>query len=131
MRCLPRVAVAQAYPTRLVRILVGVAAGGSTDIVAGVIGQWLSERLGQQFVVDNRPGVGTNIATEQVVKAAPDGYTLLMVAASMRALVCERRSVLEYQSLLLTPRTLGRSDEVLDRERAWPAVGDKSLQNNR
>ena len=87
MRCLPRVAVAQAYPTRLVRILVGVAAGGSTDIVAGVIGQWLSERLGQQFVVDNRPGVGTNIATEQVVKAAPDGYTLLMVAASMRALV--------------------------------------------
>jgi tripartite-type tricarboxylate transporter receptor subunit TctC len=75
-----RVAWAQAYPTRPVRIMVGFAAGGATDIVARIMGQWLSERLGQQFVVENRPGAGTNIATEAVVNAAPDGHTLLMVS---------------------------------------------------
>jgi tripartite-type tricarboxylate transporter receptor subunit TctC len=75
-----RVARAQAYPTRPVRIMVGFAAGGATDIVARIMGQWLSERLGQQFVVENRPGAGTNIATEAVVNAAPDGHTLLMVS---------------------------------------------------
>ena len=75
-----RIAKAQAYPTRPVRIIVGFAAGGATDIVARIIGQWLSERLGQQFVVENRPGAGTNIATEAVVTAAPDGHTLLMVS---------------------------------------------------
>jgi len=74
------IARAQAYPTRPVRIIVGFAAGGATDIVARIIGQWLSERLGQQFVVENRPGAGTNIATEAVVNAAPDGHTLLMVS---------------------------------------------------
>ncbi len=74
-----RVARAQAYPTRPVRIVVGFAAGGSTDIGARVIGQWLQERLGQPFVIENRPGAGTNIATETVVRAPPDGYTLLMV----------------------------------------------------
>jgi tripartite-type tricarboxylate transporter receptor subunit TctC len=70
---LPRIARAQAYPSRPVRIMVGFAAGGATDIVARIMGQWLSERLGQQFVVENRPGAGTNIATEAVVNAAPDG----------------------------------------------------------
>src|SRR5215831_17295019 len=74
-----RVASAQAYPTRPVRIVVGFAAGGSTDIGARLIGQWLQERLGQPFVIENRPGAGTNIATETVVRAPPDGYTLLMV----------------------------------------------------
>src|SRR5258706_4390817 len=74
------IARAQAYPTRPVRIIVGFAAGGATDIVARIIGQWLSERLGQQFVVENRPGAGTNIATEAVGNAAPDGHTLLMVS---------------------------------------------------
>jgi tripartite-type tricarboxylate transporter receptor subunit TctC len=69
------VAWAQAYPSRPVRIIVGFAAGG----IARVIGQWLSERLGQPFVIENRPGAGTNIATETVVRAAADGYTLLMV----------------------------------------------------
>src|SRR6266446_6717949 len=73
-----RIARAQAYPVRPVRIIVGFAAGGGVDIIARLIGQWLSERLSQQFVIENRPGAGTNIATEQVVRASPDGYTLLM-----------------------------------------------------
>src|SRR5712691_1942738 len=74
-----RFAWAETYPTRPVRIIVGYAAGGSNDIVARLMGQWLSERLGQQFVIENRPGAGTNIAADAVVKAAPDGYTILMV----------------------------------------------------
>jgi tripartite-type tricarboxylate transporter receptor subunit TctC len=69
-----------AYPTRPVRIICGFAPGGTTDVLARMIGQWLSERFGQSFVVENRPGAGTNIATEAVVKAGPDGYTLLMVS---------------------------------------------------
>jgi tripartite-type tricarboxylate transporter receptor subunit TctC len=77
-----RSASAQAYPTRPVRIVVGFAAGGSTDIGARVIGQWLHERLGQPFVIENRPGAGTNVATESVVRAPPDGYTLLMIGPS-------------------------------------------------
>ncbi|HXD45514.1 MAG TPA: tripartite tricarboxylate transporter substrate binding protein [Pseudolabrys sp.] len=67
------------YPTRPVRIIVGYPPGGSTDIVARLIGNWLSQRLGQQFIVENKPGAGNNLGTEQVVKAAPDGYTLLLV----------------------------------------------------
>jgi tripartite-type tricarboxylate transporter receptor subunit TctC len=76
---IPRVAHAIDYPTRPVRIIVAVAAGGGADIVARVIGQWLSERLGQQFIVENRPGGGTNIGTEMVARAPADGYTLLLV----------------------------------------------------
>jgi tripartite-type tricarboxylate transporter receptor subunit TctC len=76
-----RIARAQIYPTRPVHVIVPFVAGGSTDIVARLIGQWLSERLGQQFVIENRPGAGSNIGTEMVVRAAPDGYTLLMVGA--------------------------------------------------
>jgi tripartite-type tricarboxylate transporter receptor subunit TctC len=74
------VASAQTYPARPVRLVIGYTPGGSADLTARLMGQWLSERLGQSFVIENRPGGGTNIATEAVVRAPPDGYTLLLVA---------------------------------------------------
>ena len=77
-----RFAGAQAYPARPVHLMVGFAPGGTTDLGARLMGQWLSERLGQQFVIENRTGAATNIATEAVVRAPADGYTLLVVTAS-------------------------------------------------
>ena len=75
-----RFARAQTYPTRPVRLIIGYPPGGSADMTARLMGQWLSERLGQTFVIESRPGAATNIATEAVVHAPPDGYTLLLVA---------------------------------------------------
>src|SRR5262249_52630763 len=79
------IARAQSYPTRPVRLIVTFPAGGSPDIIARLIGQWLAERLGQPIIVDNRPGAGGNIGTEIGVRAPPDGYTLLM-ALSVNAI---------------------------------------------
>src|SRR6188768_3915305 len=88
----PPAARAQAYPARPVRLIVGFPAGGAADVTARLISQWLTERLGQAFVVENRPGAGTNIGTEAVVKAQPDGYTLLLisVANTVNATLYER-----------------------------------------
>src|SRR5262245_32578035 len=78
---LSRFARAQAYPTRPLSGIVGSPAGGGRDVLARLLGQWLSERLGQPFVTETRPGAGTNIASEVVVRAPPDGYTLLQASA--------------------------------------------------
>src|SRR5262245_48454770 len=80
-----RVAWAQSYPARPVRLVVGYAPGGTTDIAARLMGQWLSEQFGQPFVIENRTGAATNIATEAVVRAPADGYTLLTVTAANAA----------------------------------------------
>src|SRR5215813_3509878 len=77
-----RFACAQAYPTRPLRWIVGFPPGGGADTVARIMGAWLSERLGQQVVIENRPGASTNIATQAVINSAPDGYTLLHYGAS-------------------------------------------------
>ncbi|MGA8323107.1 MAG: tripartite tricarboxylate transporter substrate-binding protein [Xanthobacteraceae bacterium] len=77
-----RIVQAEAYPTRPVQLIVGVAAGGSPDIVGRLIAQWLSERLGQPFVVDNRAGAASNIGSELALKAPPDGYTLLLALSA-------------------------------------------------
>ena len=73
---------AQTYPSRLVRIVVGIGPGGAPDIAGRLIAQWLSDRVGQPFIVENRPGAGTNIATDAVVRATPDGYTLLLATSA-------------------------------------------------
>jgi tripartite-type tricarboxylate transporter receptor subunit TctC len=87
-----RHAVADAYPSRPVRIIVPFAPAGDTDLMARIMGQWLSERLGQQFVIENRPGAGTNIGTEAVVRAPADGYTLLLASppAAINATLYEK-----------------------------------------
>jgi tripartite-type tricarboxylate transporter receptor subunit TctC len=87
-----RIANAQTYPARPVRVIVPFGPAGATDIVARLMGQWLSERLGQQFIIDNRPGAGSNIGTESVVRSAPDGYMLLLVGppAAINAMLYEK-----------------------------------------
>ena len=102
-----RIAWAQAYPSRPVRIIVGFGAGGSPDILARLIGQWLSERIGQPFVIENRPGAGTNIATEAVVKAAPDGTRCCWLPRPQR----DQRDALRQAQFQLLPRhRAGRGD---------------------
>jgi tripartite-type tricarboxylate transporter receptor subunit TctC len=85
MPAISRIARADTYPSHPVHFVVGFAAGSTTDILARLMGQWLSQRLGQQFVIENRPGAGGNIGAETVVKSAPDGYTLLMVPPAVAA----------------------------------------------
>jgi tripartite-type tricarboxylate transporter receptor subunit TctC len=104
----------QTYPTRPVRIIVGVAPGGGADITARLIGQWLSEHLGQQFLIENRPGGGTNIGTEAVVRAPADGYTLLLAgpAAAINATLFEKltfnffRDIVPVASIVRVPQVM-------------------------
>jgi tripartite-type tricarboxylate transporter receptor subunit TctC len=109
-----RIAWAQAYPTRPVRIIVGFPAGGPADFVARLMGKWLSERLGQPFVIENRPGASSNIATEIVVRAPPDGYTLLLAnsANTINATLYEKlnfdivRDIAPVASIVRSPNVM-------------------------
>ena len=118
-----RSARAQTYPSRPVRIMVGTAPGGGPDIVARLIGQWLSDRLGQPFIVENKPGVSTNLATEEVAKAQPDGYTLLLLVPSNAAINGSLYNKLNYDFARdLTPVAgISREAEVLVVNPAFPA----------
>jgi tripartite-type tricarboxylate transporter receptor subunit TctC len=120
-----RFAWAQAYPTRPVRVIVPLAPGGATDIVARLMGQWLSERLGQPFVIENRPGGGTNIGTEAVVRAPADGYTLLIVGTT-QATVSGCRSPPRHPFRAVTPyqvaKILERHDSNTVMGRATPGT---------
>jgi tripartite-type tricarboxylate transporter receptor subunit TctC len=117
-----RSARAQAYPARPVRIIVGVPAGGPIDISARLIGQWLSERLGQQFIVDNRPGAGGNIGTETVVRAPADGYTLLMAFASsaINATLFEKLNY-DFMRDIAPVASINRIPLVLETHPSFPA----------
>jgi tripartite-type tricarboxylate transporter receptor subunit TctC len=109
-----RTALAETYPARPVRVIVPFAPAGDTDLVARLMGQWLSERLGQPFIIDNRPGAGTNIGTEAVVRAPADGYTLLLVnaAAAINATLYEKlnfnfiRDIAPVAGIVRTPLVL-------------------------
>jgi tripartite-type tricarboxylate transporter receptor subunit TctC len=109
-----RIASAQTYPTRPVRLVSGFPAGGPNDFLARLMGQWLSERLGQQFIIENRPGAGSNIAVEAVVKSPPDGYMLLMVATpnAINATLYEKlsfnfiRDIAPVGAIILVPNVM-------------------------
>jgi tripartite-type tricarboxylate transporter receptor subunit TctC len=117
-----RIARAQAYPTRPVRIIVGFAAGGTADIISRLIGQWLSERLGQQFVIENRPGASSNLATEAVARAPADGYTLLVLTATnaINATLFDKLSVNLNRDLAMVAGLI-RSPLVLEVHPSIPA----------
>jgi len=109
-----RMTRAQTYPTRPVRLIVGFEAGGAADILARLMGKWLSERLGQQFVIENRSGAGGNIAAEVVARAAPDGYTLLLLTSTdvINAALYEKlnfdfsRDIVPVASITRTPHVM-------------------------
>jgi tripartite-type tricarboxylate transporter receptor subunit TctC len=117
-----RIARAQTYPTRPVRLIVGYAAGGANDIVARLVGQWLSEQLGKQFIVEDRPGAGSNIGTEVVVNAPPDGYTLLLVN-SANAINATLYDMLNFNFIRdITPvASIGRAPLVMEVNPSLPA----------
>jgi tripartite-type tricarboxylate transporter receptor subunit TctC len=109
-----RIAAADTYPARPVRIIVGFPPGGPTDIVARLIGQWLSQRLGQPFVIENRPGAGSSIGAEEVVRAPPDGYTLFLASAPNVANI-----TLYPTSTSISSVTLHRSRVSCARQLSW------------
>src|SRR5262245_29628180 len=129
-----RFAFAQAYPSRPVRIVVGFPAGGAPDIIARLVGQVLSERLGQQFVIENRPGAASNIGTEIVVKAPPNGYTLLMVVATntVNATLCTNlnfnfiRDIAPVASIAGT----GQDQHGLGRQQERPPCRGRAVQDD-
>jgi tripartite-type tricarboxylate transporter receptor subunit TctC len=119
---LARLAQAQTYPSRPVRVVVGYPPGGVTDIVARLIGPWLSERLGQQFFVENRPGASSNIATAAVVRSPPDGYTFILLSSANTA------NVTLYENLnfdlirdILPVASIGRDGFVMVVDPSFPA----------
>ena len=133
---LARNAGAQAYPTRPVRWIVPAGPAGGTDIVARLIGQWLSERLGRAFVIDNRPGAGTNIGTEVAVRAPPDGYTLLSatVANAINATLYDKLNfnfVRDIAPVASIARALRRSTGHPDHERFSRRLRGKRLVGGR
>jgi tripartite-type tricarboxylate transporter receptor subunit TctC len=119
---LPRIASAQPYPSRPVRIIVGFTAGGNFDLTARLVSQWLSQRLGQQFIVENRPGAGTNIATEAVVRAPADGYTLLLGGAvnAINATLYEKLNF-DFMRDVAPVASLIRFPNVIDLNPSFPA----------
>jgi tripartite-type tricarboxylate transporter receptor subunit TctC len=123
MLAAPRIARAQAYPSRPVRIMVGAAPGGGPDILARLIGQWLSYRLGEPFIVENKPGGGTNLATEEVAKTRPDGYTLLLLVpsnAAINPLIYDKLNY-DFARDLTSVAGLSREAEVMVVNPAFPA----------
>jgi tripartite-type tricarboxylate transporter receptor subunit TctC len=121
-----RIAKAQAYPTRPVRIVVGFAAGGPNDILARLLGQWLSERLGQTFIVENRPGASGNIATEAVARSAPDGHTLMTVSPTnaVNAILYEKKLSFDFVRDIAPVATIFRGPFVVT---VHPAVPVKTV----
>jgi tripartite-type tricarboxylate transporter receptor subunit TctC len=119
---LPNLSFALDYPTRPVRLLVGYATGGPTDITARIIAQWLSERLGQPFIIENRFGAGTNIATEAVVRASPDGYTLLQVtiANAVNSTLYDNLSF-DFVRDIVPVATINRAPGVMEVSPSFPA----------
>jgi tripartite-type tricarboxylate transporter receptor subunit TctC len=116
------IASAQTYPARPVRLIVGYAAGGSSDIVARLIGQWLSERIGQQFIIENRPGANSNIGTETVVRSPADGYTLLLVSSvnAINATLYDKLNF-NFQRDIAPVATIDRGWGVMEVHPSFPA----------